>query len=167
MVQNLVVDVTMTNGGVMSIGRGSNIVISSSAFTNIQTAKIGGAFYFVNVSSNIVLLRCNFASVSGNEDGGAVSFGANTTFLINQTNFTNCSTINGRGGALAISSTKEGSRQFYSCSFDQNVAHHTAVLDVFDSSNNAYLYYTTTTVVGTNSSSTSVGDYILFAATQV
>jgi hypothetical protein len=166
-VENLTVEISMTNGGVASVLRGLSVSISLCVFSNIQTGRIGGAFYLANITNNITILQNKFVNVSGYEDGGAISFNENTTFLINETNFTGCSSINGRGGAVASSSTRAGPRQFYSCLFDQNVAHITEILDMFDSSDNAYTYYTTDSVVRTNSTSSSIGEYILFGATQV
>lgn len=170
--QNIVVtDVSIstgiTNGGVGYINCGFQIWILSCEFSNIGTGKKGGVFYFVNISSDISIRNCNFTEITGNEEGGAIIFSEGTTFIINQSSFINCKSVNGYGGAFSSSSTKTGSRGMYYCIFDGNTGWENVGLDIYDSSNYSNSFYSFSNVAGCVSTSTFDGEYILFAGTQV
>jgi hypothetical protein len=136
-------------------------------FSNIQTAKNGGAFYFVNITNNITILNSNFTKINGDGNGGAISFGEGTTFIINQSRFFSCSSLAGYGGAFSSSSNKTEPRYVSFTTFGLNSAYLFMGLDIYDLSNNGYSFYSLNNIVGCVSTSTQPTEHILFAATQV
>jgi hypothetical protein len=156
-----------TDGGVTYVGKAAAVGVTGLQVSNVSTANVGGVFYFENIVGNINIVNSNFTGIKGTGEGGAISFSTGTSFAINQCSFINCSSISGHGGAISTSSIKEGSRNLSYCTFDDNSAFMNIGLDIYDSSNNANEYYTLGTVGACISNSSAVGDYILFAGTQV
>jgi hypothetical protein len=98
-------------------------------------------------------------------NGGAISFSDNVIFDIKYTNFTNCETTTGLGGAISSSSQANGNRQIHHCNFVLNKASTTLTgLDIYDNSGNGISYYNQSSILNCTSSSTSTSSgFVLFA----
>jgi hypothetical protein len=162
---NLSVSSTITVGGVAYVACNS-VYITTSLFSNISEAKTAAVFYFANVTNDISIIRCNFTQVSGLGDGGAIAF-VLATFVINGSNFINCASAGGNGGAFVSSSSRIGSRNLFNCTFSQNSAATNLGIDIYDSSNRASNYYNSSSVSKCVSTSVVSGGSILFAGSQV
>jgi hypothetical protein len=166
-VTDLVVS-TLTNGGVAFVAAGV-VAIRKSIFTNFTQGMSGGAFHFQYYDgsiSDVLIVYCTFTGISALEDGGAVKFGSNSTFVVNGTSFVDCSS-GGHGGAFSSSSTKTGSRMIVNCVFGQNSALSNIGMDIYDSSNRSRTYYNSSSLWGLVSTSAHSPEVILFAGTQV
>jgi hypothetical protein len=111
-----------THGGVIYIGKStSTVTIVGVTFTNI-VSQIGGILY-VDSCHNIYITKTVVTeSVARNGPGGAIFFGDDTGFKIDDSKFNRCRSINGLGGCIASNSSyMEGDRIINNCSFNENV----------------------------------------------
>jgi hypothetical protein len=167
-VSDLVASNSVVNGGVAFVGAGI-LSIRSSQFLNFTQAKAGGAFclqFYEGSSTDVSVIYCMFSGISAAEDGGAIVFGVNSSFVINGTSFVNCTSL-GHGGAFASSSTSSGSRKIVNCLFERNSALSHIGMDIYDSSNRANTYYNDSSVWGSISRSAHSPEVLLFAGTKV
>jgi hypothetical protein len=74
--------------------------ISVSSLTLNNTAITGGAVYTRNVKS-VIVLRSTFTGITSKGNGGALSIGFTSTFAVNTSTFTTCTSQNANGGAIA------------------------------------------------------------------
>jgi hypothetical protein len=159
---------SVVNGGVAFVGAGV-LSVRSSQFLNFTQAKAGGAFYvqyYEGSSTDVSIVYCIFNGISAIEDGGAIVFGVNSSFVINGTSFVNCTSL-GHGGAFASSSIKSGSRKIVNCLFEQNSALSHIGVDIYDSSNRSNTYYNDSSVWGSISRSAHSPEVLLFVGTKV
>jgi hypothetical protein len=112
---------TTTKGGVLYIGTCSGGVYFTGVNVTNTFSQIGGLLYISSCPFISIVNIYAINSQSRDGPGGAIFFGSETSFEVGVSNFENCTSFNGNGGAIACNSTFVGNRIIRNCEFLNSV----------------------------------------------